>query len=81
MAVFQRKVTTMKIPLSQHLQTLANREELVGLKVWGEHTGVAYKVMLCYNEDKFIIARQIPYGYDEHTKIENFSIDLTEQEK
>lgn len=71
----------MKIPLTQHLQTLGNREELVGLKVFGNHTGFTYKVILCYNEDKYIIARQVPYGYDEHTKIENLSIDLSEQEK
>lgn len=69
----------MKIPLSQHLQTLENRDELVGLKVWDSITGKYLYVqdagldLYCgENFNDFI---------GDYYQISRLSIDLTEQEK
>lgn len=69
----------MKIPLTEHVKTLANREELVGLKVWDnlndKYVTISSKPTFDSNYlyctwDKLTLPRHI----------NSLSIDLTEQE-
>lgn len=72
--------TTNRIPLSEHLKTLGNREELVGLKVWDELTGKYGEVIgvVPFSSD-YVTSRY--NGRIKDNPISNLSIDLSEQEK
>ena len=75
----------MRIPLSQHLQTLGNREELLSAKVWEGNEarwitgflsdgGIVCTKRICNKRKQYqtVIVK---------LNISDLSIDLTEQEK
>lgn len=72
----------MKIPLSQHIQTLGNREELVGLKVWRNDKNKQYTITRLGKTNNAVWGKnRLDLSTEVYLGIRNLSIDLTEQEK
>ncbi len=71
----------MKIPLSQHLQTLANREELVGLKVYNYLFERSFYILRTKYNKITVSVKKLDFANSINGDISEFSIDLSEQEK
>lgn len=71
----------MKIPLTEHLQTLGNREELVGLKVWDKYSTEPKYIQFFEDKDLLFCTPTPKNGFGYLLNISRLSIDLSEQEK